>query len=304
MIQICLERILSETKPHENPLIPHKKLRQLFVAMVEMRALDEHIAQLQRGVKARRRLDSTRGEEACRVSTAIELEPGDLVSDAQVGVAMEFLGGAKVGPLLQHVALLNSSAKKREAAGVVAAGQLPWFEGIGDRLRMAMGAALSFKALKRTNIVVAYVRNAEVSNALWRKVLALASRFELPIIFVVLPDELDKKKKRNGVALTTLARSCGVPGIPVDASDAVALYRVAQESLGRLRGDGGPVLVACIGSRTKGGRGGAAGDPLLQMREFLLGREVCSEAWLDRAGESLARQIAAASGKIESGHKA
>jgi len=298
---------LSETKPHENPLIPHKKLRQLFVAMVEMRALDEHIAKLQRGAKARRRLDSTGGEEACRVSTAIDLEPGDLVSDAQVGVAMGLLGGAKVGSLLQHVAEFTTSAKKRKAAGMgdrIAAGQLPWIKSADDRLRMAMGAALSFKALKRTNIVVAYVRSTEASNALWRKVLALASRFELPIIFVVLAGGSDRKKKRNGVALTALARSCGVPGIPVDASDAVALYRVAQESLGRLRGDGGPVLVECVAPRTKGGQRGAVGDPILQMREFLLGRKVCSEAWLDRAGESFDRQIASATGKIESGHKA
>jgi acetoin:2,6-dichlorophenolindophenol oxidoreductase subunit alpha len=301
------EIFLSETKPFENPLIPNKKLRQLFVAMVEMRLLDEHIAGLQRGVKARRRLDSTRGEEACRVSMAIELGSGDLVSDAQVGVAMGLLGGAKVGALLQHVAKFTSSAKEREAAVVkndAVAGQLPWIKDVGDRLRMALGAALSFKALKRANLVVAYVREGEVSNALWRTVLALASRFELPIIFVVLASGSSKKKKREGVLLSALARSCGVPGIPVDASDAVALYRVAQESFGRLRGGGGPVLVECVAFRKKGGRRGAVADPLLQMRGFLLGRKVCTEAWLDRAGDALGRQITVATSKIDSGHEA
>jgi len=101
---------LSETKPHENPLIPNKKLRELFVAMVEMRVLDEHIASLQRGMKARRRLESTRGEEACRVSMAIDLVPGDLVSDAQVSVAMGLLAGVKVGELMREVAALAVAA--------------------------------------------------------------------------------------------------------------------------------------------------------------------------------------------------
>jgi TPP-dependent pyruvate/acetoin dehydrogenase alpha subunit len=103
---------LSEPGPQENPLIPNKKLRQMFVAMTEMRVLDEyiaeHIAGLQRGRKARQRLDSTSGQEACRVSTAIDLEPGDLVSDAHTGVAMELLAGAPVDSLLQHVAGLAS----------------------------------------------------------------------------------------------------------------------------------------------------------------------------------------------------
>jgi len=280
---------LSETKPHENPLIPNKKLRELFVAMVEMRVLDEHIAGLQRGVKVRQRLKSTRGQEACRVSMAIDLVPGDLVSDAQVGVAMGLLADVKVGALLRQVDALGSSVTA-SAAGR----ELPWIENVGDRLRMAMGAALSFKTLKRTNVVMAYVREGEVSNGMWRRVLTLASKFELPIIFVVLPGAGKKKKRDDVGVLSAKARACGVPGIPVDSSDAVALYRVAQESLGRMRGGDGPVLVECVAFPMKGRRRSSVVDPLVLMREFLLGRKVCSEAWLDGAGDRLTRQIAQA----------
>ena len=31
---------------HENPLVPNKKLRQMYVAMAEARVLDEHIVQV------------------------------------------------------------------------------------------------------------------------------------------------------------------------------------------------------------------------------------------------------------------
>jgi acetoin:2,6-dichlorophenolindophenol oxidoreductase subunit alpha len=285
---------LSEPGPQENPLIPNKKLRQMFVAMTEMRVLDEHIAGLRRRRKARQRLDSTAGQEACRVSTAIDLEPGDLVSDAHTGVAMELLAGAQVDSLLRHVAELASGTKKRGASfdqdGITR--QLPWIDDVGDRLRMAMGAALAFKTMKQTNTVVAYVRYGEVSNGLWRQILSLASTLELPVIFVVLPDGSGKKKKRNGAdALTAKARSWGVPGIPVDANDAVALYRVAQESIGRTRGNGGPVLVECITYRLKNGRKTSTVDPLVQMKSFLLGRKICTEAWLDQAGDRLRKRI-------------
>jgi TPP-dependent pyruvate/acetoin dehydrogenase alpha subunit len=281
---------LTEMAPHENPLVPNKKLRQMYKAMAEARLLDEHIAGLQRGVKARKRLASTYGQEACRISTAIELGPGDLVSDAQVGVAMDLLLGAEVEAVLVK---LNGLVSKDEVARKsIGERQLPWVEDVIDRLKIAMGAALAAKAQKRKNIVVAYVRHREASGKQWRQVLTLAAKLELPIIFVVLPQ--GENKKGDGAAnLHTKSQVWGVPGMPVDASDAVALYRVSQESIGRTRGGGGPVLIECISYQLKGERGDTGADPMLQMKDFLLGRKVCDEAWLDRAGAALQTRLEA-----------
>jgi TPP-dependent pyruvate/acetoin dehydrogenase alpha subunit len=113
------------------------------------------------------------------------------------------------------------------------------------------------------------------------------------VIFVVLPAV--KGEKRDGTAnLSAKTARWGVPGIPVDAGDAVALYRVAQESLGRTRGGDGPVLIECLEYRAKGSRGDAPVDPLFQMKETLLARKVCTKAWLKGAGGRLRRLIAAA----------
>jgi TPP-dependent pyruvate/acetoin dehydrogenase alpha subunit len=277
---------------HENPLVPNAKLRQMFVAMAEARALDEHIAGLQKSVKARRKLESTRGQEACRVSTAIDLGPGDLVSDSQMGVVMELVAGAKVTSLLKRVNEIHSGKKARSASAPGTSGRvLPWIDDAGERLRMAMGAALSFKTLGRANVVVAYVRSDGVAKGTWRLVLKLAAKLELPIIFVILPQV--KGEKTNGAGdLHAKTARWGVPGIPVDAGDAVAVYRVAQESLGRTRGGDGPVLIECVTYRGEGGRGSI--DPLDQMKEFLLGRKVGTKAWLNGASNGLSRRVAAA----------
>ncbi len=279
---------------HENPLVPNKKLRQMYVAMAEARELDEHIARLQKREKGRRRLDSTRGQEACRVSTAIDLVPGDLVSDSQVGVVMNLLAGEKVDSLLKRVAEFRSVKKAKGTKAVRISGRvLPWIDDAGERLRMALGAALSFKTLGMTNVVVAYVRHGEIAKGVWRQVLGRASKLELPVIFVVLPAA--KVARGAGVAkLSDKARRYGVPGIPVDLGDAVALYRVAQESMGRTRGGDGPVLIECREFRVEGKGGRALVDPLAQMRGFLLGRKICTRAWLEGAGDGLLRRIAAA----------
>src|SRR5487761_578435 len=102
---------LNKTEPHENPLVPNKKLRQMYTAIVEARLLDEHIADLQRKATPRNRMKSTRGQEACRVSTAIELQQGDLISDAQAGLTMGLLLGAKPDALFRHLAAVASDTK-------------------------------------------------------------------------------------------------------------------------------------------------------------------------------------------------
>jgi TPP-dependent pyruvate/acetoin dehydrogenase alpha subunit len=160
---------LSDTAPYENPLVPNKKLRQMYTAMVQMQLLDRHIAGLQRRAKTRHRFASIRGQEACRVSTAIELKPGDLISDAQVSVAMDLLFGAKLDSLLRHIVAVTST-KQRIAAlpeEATAKLQLPWIDDAEDRLKLTMGATLAFRTLKQTNIAVAYLYQKEISAKSW-----------------------------------------------------------------------------------------------------------------------------------------
>jgi acetoin:2,6-dichlorophenolindophenol oxidoreductase subunit alpha len=284
---------LSDAEQYENPLVPNKKLLQMYSVMADAKALDEHIAGLQKNVKARRRLASTRGEEACRVSTTLELLAGDLVSDSQPGVVMDLIAGAQsktqINSLLTRVSAFHEG--KTDGTKLVREGALarvlPWVNDAGNRVRMAMGAALSFKALKRGSVVVAYVGHSELSKREWREIIEAAAQLELPMIFVVLPP---KRKEKDGLnQLSAKVRGWGLPGMPVDANDAVALYRVTQESLGRIRGGGGPVLIECKGYRVEGVRDDSAEDPLVQMQNFLLGRKICTRAWLKKAGERLSK---------------
>ncbi len=286
---------------HENPLVPNAKLRQMYVAMVEARVLDEHLAGLAKRAKKKdkggngRRSGlngmSIRGHEACRISTAIDLGPGDLVSDSQPGVVMELLAGATVNSVLKRAAALHAGKRPDRAMRRTASRRLlPWAGDAEERLRLAMGAALSFRALGRENVVVAYAGRGEVGKGAWRRVLELAAKLELPMIFVVLP-AAEGESEDEVAHLSPRTARWGVPGILVDAGDAVAIYRVAQESLGRTRGGDGPVLIECAGFRTKGSGGRAAGDPVSKMKDFLLSRGVATRGWLDGAGDGLRRQI-------------
>jgi TPP-dependent pyruvate/acetoin dehydrogenase alpha subunit len=71
----------------------------------------------------------------------------------------------------------------------------------------------------------------------------------------------------------------------------MALYRVAQESLGRIRCGDGPVLIECLEfqSHNKG-----ANDPLIKLGQSLVSRKVCTFAWLRQVNKDARRRIEAA----------
>lgn len=286
---------MSETALHENPLVPNKKLRQIYTTMVEARLLDEHVAKLQRKSKAKHRLYSTFGQEACRTATAIELNSGDLVSDVQVSATMDLLFGASLAPLLRHIDAVISGKQARKTMlpkEAIAGRQLPSIDDASDRLKIALGAAIAFKTLKQNNIVVVYVHNADLPKRTWKQVLTLAAKLDLPIIFVVLPETGSKDTQPTN--LCEKARSAGIPGIPVDVNDAVALYRVAQESIGRARAGDGSVLIECIPYRSQGHRNNEIDDPILHMKSFMTARKVCSAKWADRAWDVFRKKLATA----------
>jgi TPP-dependent pyruvate/acetoin dehydrogenase alpha subunit len=284
---------LSEKVPHENPLVPNKKLRQIYTTMAQARLLNKHIAKLQRKTKAYCRLTSTIGEEACRVATAIELQQGDLVSDAHMSATMDLIFGASLTPLLRNITAVISGSQARERISTtpsIVSRQLPLIGGAEHRLNMAMGAALTLKTQQQSNIVMAYAYQSEVPQRAWKKVLAFAAQLNLPIIFVLLPEAGSKGEATN---ICRDARVARLPGIPTDASDAVALYRVAQESIGRSRGGDGPVLIECVSSSAIGKRRSKMCDPILHMKSFLTGRKVCTKDWANHVSDAFGKKLAA-----------
>jgi pyruvate dehydrogenase E1 component alpha subunit len=263
--------------------------------MVELRLFEEHITALQRRARASVRLHLTPGEEAVRVSTTIDLAPGDLVSDAVFGAATGFLRGEKLPELLHRVYTMGSGARKtgsQDADG--ASGQLPCVADAKDRLYLAMGAALALKQRspgksKSRSILVAYVYSGQLATSDWKQILRFAATHTLPMLFVVLRGAAGS---RPG-SLSLAASEYGVPGIPVDAADPVALYRVAQESSLRARAGGGPVLMECVpfvvpASKVK------QVDPIESFGQSLVRRRLVTEDWLASLPKRFARRLQAA----------
>lgn len=291
---------------YENPLIPNAKLRQIYLAMVKARMLEKALPASRRGRGIGDGAVSLgiAGLEACLVSTAVSLEAGDLVSDAVSGGVVEFLRGAALGEVFRRGKTKGRSLGLTADCGSAAA--LAGVPAVAERMWAAVGAALALKAAgeaakkskagsgddapveTQLGVVVVYVRSGEGTNAVWRSALRFAAEQVLPMLFVVLPSM--GTEKAGGVR--SLSLKCGVPGIAVDGADAVAIYRVVQESAVRARMGGGAALIECVPFVAEGAK--KASNGIAGLERYMMERGVVTREWVAREVKSFAKRLAGA----------
>lgn len=195
----------------DNPLLPKDRLRELHALMRGIRAVD------------RRRLRSPR--EALLAAALIHLSAGDLVS----GQADD--------------ATLRALAPKSKAGN--GAHDVPQ----SLRIPLCAGAARGMQTAGTDRIAVAFCE-AGMSETGWADALRWAHRDQLPFLLIVADDGTgsDKGSSRSLPALlwpelTKMAHGIHLPHFPVDGEDAVAVYRVMQETSARARSGGGPSVI-------------------------------------------------------------
>ena len=282
----------------ENPLVPNVVLREMYRKMVEVRLLEEYARKLGRRSTGKSGWKSIRGREACRVSVAQGLESGDLVLESQPGAWMGYLLGAELDEVLRSLRPGPKVAVKRVARRRTvkpAAGMnrlLPLVEETEARLFAGLGAALLLKSMKRMDGVVIYLEPREVGSGVYRRALTFATSQELAVFFFVLPDSRRGSKAKSKVI--AIAHDCRVPAMTVEASDAIALYRVVQESVERFRAGGGPVLIEGVAFSTTAGKKGNAADPIAQLGKYLLDRKVSTKAWMGELESSFRKRLSTA----------
>lgn len=272
----------------ENPLMPNARLRQIYLAMLQTRIFARS--------QSKPRHDSgTQGYVACLVSPAIDLGPQDLISDVLSGAAMDFLRGAFP---------TNTGKPRRRAlqAECGSAKRLPVPSNPAERIWAAIGAAAALKAHAPAqnvdvpqgsqSVVAAYAFAGELAAGEWKKAMSFAVAQQLPILFLILPHLRGRasRKPKDG-ALCQLAIQSALPALPVDADDAVAIYRVAQESVGHARIGGGPALIECIAFAPQPGKK-TSPDAIATLERYILERGIAAKAWMDREAKSFARRAA------------
>lgn len=232
----------------ENPLLPHRKLRELSALMHRARALD-------------RKQKSDTMREALLAATLMQLLPGDLLSAAD--------GDATAGSL--------APPAKKPGCGSAIGGLA-----IEARLPLSAAAARGLQAAGAEGLVLA-LTNAGTPEPGWIPALEWAQQAQLPLI-LACADATNGGRTRLGkqrepvldfVSMSRLAKRIKIPVLTVDGEDAVAVYRVMQETVLRARQSGGPAVLWAVMTPARSITNlPASSQPLARLRSYMAARKI------------------------------
>jgi pyruvate dehydrogenase E1 component alpha subunit len=202
----------------ENPLLPHRKLSELYLQMLRCRDLERRQKAPKRGPR-----------EAFLAATTMQLLPGDLLCHETDDESAEILSPVgKSGKLL---------------------GSLPTT--VQSRFAVCAGVARGITASAADGLVLAMTR-AGATEPGWQEALLWSHNELLPLILLCEDSANGGKGKKvdtlTWAAMETFTRKNRIAITAVDGEDAVAVYRVMQESVIRARTGCGPAVIWAVTS--------------------------------------------------------
>lgn len=242
----------AATAPHNGfSLISNEKLLALYSTMLKSRLLAARIATAASGKDPK----AAAGSEAPIAGMCIDLLPGDTLAPGQRGFAASFIKGLPLS------AILAPRPRFRYAA----LNLVPPALSLAAQLERALEAAKTNKASRNKKLVVAFCGESSVAPDLLHQVMRQAAKRKLALLLVANSDADDE-------SLSNKAKDCDLPVMTVDGADAVALYRVATESMAHARRGSGPTFVDCkpwiYAGQTAAERKKSA-DSIYRMEEYL-----------------------------------
>jgi pyruvate dehydrogenase E1 component alpha subunit len=243
----------------ENPLLPHNKLRELHALMLRCRALER--ANKHKGVL----------REALLAATAIHLQAGDLVSTPPGDHCIANL--ARANP---------ARSSERQAFTSLLTPSIAVRASDHPRLLLGAAAARGIQTGDHQGVVLSFCREGSPEPG-WRQALEWACNSRLPLLTVCIDGSARASAARSRrkqpaltyAALATLARRWRLPVLTVDGEDAVAVYRVMQESVLRARmGDGPAVIWAAMTPRAALSRMPPSAQPMARLRRYMAVRKI------------------------------
>jgi pyruvate dehydrogenase E1 component alpha subunit len=274
-------------------LINDEKLKQLYATMLRCRLLTERARPLRRSKKLS---DASLGQEAIAVGCAIDLRPQDTVAVASHDSIVSLVKGAALSEVVAHLYARRNGAGGR-TDNIITSASSDW----GELFQASSNAAVANKRDNQGNVVMVFTSVAATALDGWHQALRMAARRSLPVIFVVEnnPWAEPAARAKNGVNKLPLKTQLdGVTSITVDGNDVVAVYRVAYESLERVRRGGGAVLIEAKPYRQhRQVLLNAERDPLTHMEQYLTAKKLFTARWKNELAQQFSRELDAVTKK-------
>lgn len=193
------------------------------------------------------------GQEACAVGVCAALEPHDWIASTHRGHGHCIAKGVEVHRMMAELYGKTTGSNRAKGGSMhitdVRVGMLGVNPIVGMGVTHAVGAALSAKVRKTSQVAAAFFGEGGASIGAVHEAMNLAAIWKLPVIFVC---------ENNGYAQATpveyavsvpriadRAAAYSMPGVTIDGQDAIAVWEAATVAVERARGGEGPSLIEC-----------------------------------------------------------
>jgi len=238
-----------------SPLISNERLLALYDAMLRSRLLERKARSL-RGAKRRAVFGS--GQEAAVAGTLVGLKQSDALSVPQGALAPCLVKGVPAKTIFTWLGERDGALPRRNVARMILAPAAD----LAAQIKAALRVARLYRKAKNRNVVVLFCEGTDVLRGAALELVRAAVAERLPVLFVC-----HLKSAKTEVAAKACAH--GLPGIPVDGHDVVAVYRVASEAVAHARRGNGPTLIECKPWLVSGAKRQAPADAVASMEEYL-----------------------------------
>jgi TPP-dependent pyruvate/acetoin dehydrogenase alpha subunit len=266
------------------PLSSHDALRRLYASMLQFRMLAEREPRVAGGSALFDKCGFGVGDEAVVVGCSLDMGPTDTFVADNTNLSTQtartvWLDGTFLRPV-QNETQLGAVAEPSTA------------EIFTHPFNLGTGLALTHRLEKNHNVVVALCADVDLDPERWHGAAKFAGIHKLPVIYVLRrssASQPDSSKPNPALEdVSFMVRDCGFPAVIVDGSDAVAVWRVSQESIHRARNGAGPTMIDCDTHSSP------SRDPLAQMEHYMRKRCAWEDEWRSEIAERIEAEMEAA----------
>ena len=253
-------RIQPQAKPGLNGGLSKDDMLRLYYFMRLTREFEDTVLRLYQQGKIVGGAYSGNGNEATSVGTAFALEKHDSIFPLHRDMGAHFVKGQTVrNMMLQHLGRANSLTRGRDGTGHYTDPKLRIYGNIshlGAMVPVATGVALASKLRKEKSVVMNYIGDGGANVGEVHEGLAMASVMRLPFVLIVENNQYaystPTSKQFLVEKLSDRAIGYGIPGVTIDGTDVLEVYRVCKEAVDRARGGEGPSIIESVTMRMQG----------------------------------------------------
>jgi 2-oxoisovalerate dehydrogenase E1 component len=234
-------------------------LVKLYRRMLVIRQTEEQLARAHQQGLVHGACHTYVGEEAIAVGVCAHLRVDDGIFSTHRGHGHALAKGVSPRELIAEL-LGRSTGVSHGRGGSMhvfspEVGMLGTSGIVGPSILMATGIAYAYRLAKSDRVSVAFFGDGGSNNGAFHEALNMAVIWKLPVLFVCENNQYATEVPFVSVAgnsdVSARGAGYGIPSVPLDGNDVLAVHAAAGEAVARARRGDGPALLACTTYRTR-----------------------------------------------------